>query len=122
MVKRGKKRSRDQSSVETSLSNEIVWTQQSGDPQVDATDVASVLGAFTGANFHSINTLNMEFDKKKVEIIRLKEELEHVRKQHEDQITNLVKTSDDRYNELQVKNVALEDELQKEKNTNVYFA
>ena len=30
VVKRGKKRSRDQSSVETSLSNEIVWTQQSG--------------------------------------------------------------------------------------------
>ena len=30
VVKRGKKRSKDKSSVETSLSNEIVWTQQSG--------------------------------------------------------------------------------------------
>ena len=64
VVKRGKKRSRDQSDVDTSLSNEVVWTQQSGDPQVDATDAASVLGAFTGANFHAVTTLNREFDKK----------------------------------------------------------
>ena len=56
--------------------------------------------ALEGANFHAVNSLNRVFDKKKVEIIRLKEELEQVRKQHEDQITNLVKTSDDRYNEL----------------------
>ena len=74
---------------------------------MDATDAASISGAFTGANFHAVNTLNKEFDKKKAEIIRLKVELEHVRKQHEDQITNLVKTSDDSYNELQVKNVSL---------------
>ena len=65
---------------------------------MDATDAASILGAFTGANFHAVNTLNKEFDKKKEEIIILKEELEQIRKQHEDQITNLVKTSDDRYN------------------------
>ena len=45
VVKRGKKRSIDQSDVDTSLSNEIVWTQQFGDPQVDVTDAASVLGA-----------------------------------------------------------------------------
>ena len=50
VVKRGKKRSIDQSDVDTSLSNEIVWTQQSGDPKVDATYASSVLGAFTGAN------------------------------------------------------------------------
>ena len=64
MIKRRKKRSRDQIYVDTSLSNEIVWTQQSGDPQVDAIDVASVLGDFTGANFHAVTTLNREFDKK----------------------------------------------------------
>ena len=46
MVKRGKNRSRDQSNVDASLSNEIVWTQQSSDPQMDATDVASILGGF----------------------------------------------------------------------------
>ena len=74
---------------------------------MDATDVASILGAFTGANFHAVNSLNREFDTKKVEIIILKEELEQVRKQHEGQITNLVKTSNDRYNQLQVKNVSL---------------
>ena len=107
VVKRGKKRNRDHSNVDPSLSNEIVWTQRSSDPQVDATDDAYVLGAFTGANFDAVNTLNREFDKQKVEIIRLKEELEQVKRQYED-----------RYDELQVRNVALHDELQIEKNTN----
>ena len=51
-------------------------SQQSGDPQVDATDIAFALGSFTGANFHAINNLNREFDKKKEEIARLKEDLE----------------------------------------------
>ena len=32
VVKRGKKRIRYQSDVDTSLSNEIVWTKKSGDP------------------------------------------------------------------------------------------
>ena len=76
MVKRGKDRSRDQINVDPSLSNEILWTQLLGDPQVDATDAASILGAFTCANFDAINTMNREFDKKKAEIVRLKEELE----------------------------------------------
>ena len=76
MVKRGKKRSRYRSDVDTSISNDIVWTQKSSDPQVDATDVASILGAFTGANFHAVTTLNKEFDKKKAKVIRLNEELE----------------------------------------------
>ena len=58
VLKRGKNRSRDQSDVDTSLSNDIVWTQQFGDPQVDATYDAYVLGAFTGANFHAVTTLN----------------------------------------------------------------
>ena len=40
-----------------------------------ATDANSVLGDFTGANFHVVNILNREFDKKKEEIIILKEEL-----------------------------------------------
>ena len=70
---------------------------------MDATSVASTLGAFTGANFDVVNTLNNELNNKKEKIIRLKEELEQVRKQHEDQITNLVKTYGDRYSELQVK-------------------
>ena len=67
---------------------------------MDATDIASILGAFTGANLDVLNTLNREFDKQKAEIIILKEELEQVKRQHED-----------RYDELQVKNVALHDEL-----------
>ena len=65
IVRRGKKRSRYQGDVDTSLSNQVVWTQQYGDPQVDAVDTASALGAFTGANFHAIDSLNREFDKKK---------------------------------------------------------
>ena len=48
-----------------SISNEIVWTQQSGDPKVDAIDDASILGAFTGVKFDVVTTLNREFDKKK---------------------------------------------------------
>ena len=72
-----------------------------------ATDTASILGAFTGANFDVVNTLNREFDKQKAEIVRLKEDMEQVKIQHED-----------RYDELQVRNVALYDELQREKTTN----
>ena len=68
MVIRGKKRSRDQGDVDASLSNQEVWNQQSGDPQVDAADTASTLGAFTSAKFHAIDSLNREFDKKKEEI------------------------------------------------------
>ena len=69
---------------------------------MDAIDAASVLGDFTGANFDAVNTLNKEFDKQKVEIVRLKEELEQVKRQQKD-----------RYDELQVRNVALHDELQR---------
>ena len=74
--------------MDPSLSNEIVWTQRSGDPQVDDIDDASVLGDFIGANFDAVNTLNMEFDKQKVEIVRSKEVLEQVKRQHEDRITS----------------------------------
>ena len=89
---------------------------------MDAIDTAYVLGDFIGAKFYVVNTLNRELDKRKEEIIILKEELEQVIKQHEDQITNLVKISDARYNELQVKNVSLQDELHKEKTTNTTLA
>ena len=61
--------------MDTSLSNEIVWTKRYGDPQVDATDATSVLRDFASANFDDVNTLKKEFDKQKAEIIRLKEEL-----------------------------------------------
>ena len=74
---------------------------------MDATDAASVLEDFTGANFDTVNTLSREFDKQKVEIIILKEELEEVKRQHEDM-----------YDELQVSNVGLHYELQREKTTN----
>ena len=43
---------------------------------MDAIDVASILGAFTGANFDVVTTLKREIDKQKVEIVSLKEELE----------------------------------------------
>ena len=46
---------------------------------MDAIDATSVLGAFTGANFDVVNTLNREFDKQKAEIVRLKEELEQLK-------------------------------------------
>ena len=46
---------------------------------MDSTDAASILGAFTGANFDVVNTLNREFDKQKAEIVRLEEELEQLK-------------------------------------------
>ena len=76
MVRRGKKRSRDQGDVDESLSNQVVWSQWSSDPQVDAADTTSTLGAFIGGKFHAIDYLKRKFDKKKEEIIKLKEELE----------------------------------------------
>ena len=63
MVKKGKKRDSDQSGMDVSVTNQIVWTQQSGELQVDATDIAVALGAFIGANLHAVNTLNMDFDR-----------------------------------------------------------
>ena len=65
VVKKGKKRNRDQSDMDISIANEVVWTQRSSDPQEYSTDAASVLGAFTGANCDAVNTLNWEFDKQK---------------------------------------------------------
>ena len=75
---------------------------------MDATDATSILEAFIGANFDVVNTLNREFDKQKEEIVNLKEELEQLKRQHEN-----------RYDELQVKNVSLHDEIQREKAINV---
>ena len=51
--------------MDISVTNEVVWTRRSSDPQVYAADVASILLAFIGANFDVVNTLNQEFDKQK---------------------------------------------------------
>ena len=59
--------------MEVSIFEQIVWTQQSGDPQVDAANTTVALGAFTGANLHDVNTLNRELDMRKEEITQLKE-------------------------------------------------
>ena len=67
---------------------------------MDAADTASVLGAFTSANLHAINYLNMGFDKQKEEITKLKEELEESIKEHKAHVVDLMKISDDRFNEL----------------------
>ena len=90
-----------------SIANEVVWTWGSSDPQAYATDVASILESFTGTNFDAVNTLNREFDKQKAEIVSLKEELEQFKRQHEN-----------RYDELQEKNVSLSEELQRENTVN----
>ena len=68
MVRKGKKRGRDQTRMEVSVSKKILWTEQSSDPQVDATDTIAALGAFTGANIHVVSNLNREFDRRKEEI------------------------------------------------------
>ena len=71
VVRKGKKRIRDEGGLEASVSNQIIWTQQSGDPQVDAVETTTTLGAFTCANLGAVNTLNGEFDKRKEEISKL---------------------------------------------------
>ena len=78
---------------------------------MDATDITSALGAFTSANFHVVNSFNGEFDKKKEEITKLKEELKQTRKEHEAHVVDLMKISKDKCNELHVKNTSLQDEL-----------
>ena len=72
VVKKGKRRTRDQSGMDSYVTNQIVWTQQSSDPQVDVVDTATALGAFTGANLHAVITLSMEFDRRKEEIRNIK--------------------------------------------------
>ena len=91
VFKKGKKRGRDQSDIDTSITNQTVWNQQSGDPQVDAADTAAALGAFTDANFHVVDTLNREFDRIKEEIIQLREDLEQLRREHESHVANIMK-------------------------------
>ena len=107
VVRWGKKRGRVPNDVDMPMVNEVLWTSQSNDPQYYATYVTFVLGTFTGANMDAINSLNREFDKQKAEIISLKVALEKLKKQHED-----------KQDDLQLKNVALSEELQKEKNDN----
>ena len=51
--------------MDMSMVNEFFWTPQSSDPQAYATDVASILGAFTGANMDDVNSLNRDFDKQR---------------------------------------------------------
>ena len=72
-----------------------------------AKDAASILGAFTGTNFDAVNTLNQEFDKQKAEIVSLKEELKQLNRKHEN-----------KYDERQEKNVAICEEMQREKIVN----
>jgi len=121
MIRKGKKRGRDQTGMEVSVFEQIIWTQQSGDPQVDAADTAAALGAFIGANIHAISNLNREFDRRKEEITQLKEELEKSKREHEAHVADLMKTSEDKYNELQVKSAFLQVELQNEKTSSVVF-
>ena len=97
--------------MEVSVSKQILWTQQSSDPHVDATDITTALGAFTGANIHVVNNLNREFDRRKHEITQLKEELEKSKREHEAHVVDLMKKSEDNYNELQVKSAFLQVEL-----------
>ena len=107
--------------MEVSISEQILWTQQSGEPQVDATDTDVALGAFTGANIHAVCNLNREFDRRKEKVTQLKEELEKSKREHEAHVVDLMKKSKDKYNELEVKSVFLQVELQNEKISNVSF-
>ena len=65
------------------------------------------------ANLNVVNTLNMEFDKRKEEISKLEEELDKTRREHDYDVFNLKKVSQNRLNELQLKNTSLQAELEK---------
>ena len=58
MVRRGKKRGKDQNDMDMSMVNEFLWTLQSSDPQAYATNATSILGSFTGANMDAVNSLS----------------------------------------------------------------
>ena len=51
--------------MDASITNKTICTQQSSDPQVDDVDATASFGAFTGANFHAMKTLDKEFDRRK---------------------------------------------------------
>ena len=112
---KGKKRGKDQGGVEA---NQIIWTQQFGDPQVDVVDTTTALGAFTGANLDAVNTLNRELERRKEEIIKLEEELDRTKREHNAYVVDLKRASENRLNELQLKNTSLQAELQNEQTTN----
>ena len=58
VVRKGRKRSKYQGGFKAPVTNQIIWTQHFGDPQIDAIHTATALGAFTGANIDAVNTLN----------------------------------------------------------------
>ena len=118
VLRKGNKRSRDHDDVSILITNQIIWTQQSGDPQIDAVDSSTILGAFTSANLDAVLTLNKEFEKRKEEMKRLEEELDEVKREHKNHVENLEKASEDKFKELYLKNSSLQDELQDEKTTN----
>ena len=84
-------------------------------------DKIASLGAFTGANLDVVNTLNREFDKRKEEISKLKEELDKAKKEHEAYVSNILRTFEDKYNELHMKNVSLQTEFHNENTANATF-
>ena len=100
--------------MEAPVTNQIIWTQQSGDPQVDAVDTTKYLGAFTGENLDAINTLNMELDRIKEEISKLKEELDRTKRGHNTYVADLKREYEDMFNELELKNTSLWVELHNE--------
>ena len=63
-------------------------------------DIATSLGAFTGANLDAVNTLNMELDIRKEEISKLEEELDRTKREHKAYVVDIVKASEDKFKEL----------------------
>ena len=107
MARKGKKRSRNHGDLSAPVTNQIIWTQQFGDVQIDAVDSATVLGAFTGANLDAILTLNKEFEKRKEEKKRLEEELDEVKREHKTHVENLEKAFEDKFKESQLECLSL---------------
>ena len=107
VAKKGMKRRIYQGGFEAHVTNQIIYTQQSGDPQVDAVDTAIDFGGFIGGNLDAVNTLNRELDIRKEEIRILEEELDRTKREHNTHVDDLKREPEDRFNELHLKNNSL---------------
>ena len=93
VAKKGMKRRIYQGGFEAHVTNQIIQTWQSSDPQVDAVYTTTTLGAFIGANLYAVNTLNRELDRRKEEISKLEEELDRTKREHKTYVVDLERES-----------------------------
>ena len=68
VVKKGSKRSREWTIKQGSVPNQIIWKRASTDVKQEALVTVTTMGAFAGANYNSVSSLNKEIEMKKREL------------------------------------------------------